>query len=127
MTIFGKTISGFANKFGNSIGKLDYGKIRHIAMDAGKFADKGLGILHSVGKTADSVLGTAQKYADMGRGIPVIGTAASLVGGGLAQARNVVRLGNRGVEGLEKVVKEVKNVSNGVDRQVNPMTKRLGN
>ena len=125
MTIFGKTIAGFANKIGKTASNLDYGKVRHIAIDAGKIADKGLSAIKSAGKSTENVLGTAQKFVDSARGIPIIGAGASLLGGGLAQARNVVSLGNQGVSGLEKVVGAAKQVANNVDKQANPLYNRL--
>ena len=120
MTLFGKAISGVGNKlghFGKNLGAT-YGKTRSIAMEVGQAAHKGLDMAHNLANQADTILGKAQNIVDKGRGIPIIGTAASLLGGGIAQARNVVKIGNKGVEGLEKTLKATEGYANAVDKGI---------
>jgi len=120
MSIFGKTLSGIGNKIGQAFTQ-NYGKVRNFAVNAAQTAHKGIAEVRKFGGIADNALGTAQRVIDVGRGIPIIGAAASLLGSGVAQARNLVKLGNTGVDGLEKGLNAAEGVANAFDNARNKL------
>lgn len=108
----GKSFNNFTRKIGKA---MDYNKLRQLGGSVVKAAASGLHDAANIGGQISGVLGKVRQVADGLRGVPLIGGIASVVGGGLAQAKSVLDLGRGGVQGLEKAVKHVANVGNTVD------------
>ena len=116
MTIFGKKIDHFANQIGK---KLSYNNIRQFGNKIAAVADKGLHFADKVGGIASKIIGTGAKVAT-GLGFGVIGTGLNLV-------KNVVDIGRRGVQGLEKHIDVAKHVGSAIDRNHKTLGKAIMN
>lgn len=109
---FGKSFNNFTRRIGKA---MDYNKLRQLGGSVMKAAASGLHEAANIGGQISGVLGKARQVADGLRGVPLIGGMASVVSGGISQAKSVLDLGRGGVQGLEKAVKHVANVGNTVD------------
>ena len=105
MTILGKKIDSFANKIGNAF---NYKNMRQFGNKVASFADTGLKVADQVGSVASNILGKSADVAN-GLGFGVVGT-------GLNLAKNIVNVGRKGVQGLEKQIDVGKNVGRAIDR-----------
>ena len=108
----GKALSSFANKIGKG---MDYNSLRQLGGSIAKTVGSGLHEAGNIGGQVSGILGKAREVADGLRGTPLIGGVASLVGGGLSQAKTILDFGRKGVSGLEKVAKHAADVGNTVD------------
>ena len=108
MTNFGKSIDGFARKIGKSI---NYNTLRQVGNKIANVADTGLRAIDKVGSFGSDVLGTASQVAN--------GLGFSAIGAGLGTAKNLVDMGRRGIQGLEKTVSLVKQSGTTFDQNRN--------
>jgi len=110
---FGIGLSNFANKLGKTFG---YDKLRQFGNSVAKQSINGLRAASSLGGQVSGILGKVGQVADGLRGVPLIGGVASLVGGGISQAKSIVNMARQGVDGLEKVAKHAIEVGKTVDK-----------
>ena len=108
MTIFGKSIDNFARKIGKS---MNYNTLRQVGNKIAKVADNGLRAIDKVGGLGSSILGTSAQVAN--------GLGFGVIGAGLNTAKNLVDMGRKGVQGLEKAVSAVKQSGTTIDRNHN--------
>ena len=108
MTIFGKSIDGFARKIGKS---MNYNTLRQVGNKIASVADNGLRAIDKVGSFGSDVLGTASQVAN--------GLGFGVIGAGLGTAKNLVDMGRKGVQGLEKAVSLVKQSGTTFDQNRN--------
>lgn len=114
MTIFGRSIDGFARKIGRS---LNYNTLRQVGNKIASVADNGLKVIDKVGSFGSDVLGTASNVAS--------GLGFSAIGAGLGTAKNLVDMGRKGVQGLEKAVSLVKQSGTTFDQNRNAFGKAI--
>ncbi len=112
MPFLANKIGAFAKRIGS---KTSYGALRQIGNKVAKSLHTGIDEAIDIGGKASHILGKAREVTDKLRGVPLIGTAATVVGGGISQVKNVLDLGRKGVKGLEKVVKHSEAVGKVVD------------
>jgi hypothetical protein len=105
MTLFGKGIDNFARKVGKS---MNYNTLRQIGNKVAMVADNGLRLLDKAGGIGSSILATSAQVAN--------GLGFGVVGAGLGTAKNLVDMGRKGVQGLEKAVSAVKQSGTTFDR-----------
>ena len=110
---FGIGLSNFANKIGKAF---SYDKVRQFGNSVAKQTVNGLHAVSNVGGQVSGILNKVGKVADGLRGVPLIGGIATLVGGGVNQAKSIVNLAKQGVDGLEKVANHAINVGKTVDK-----------
>jgi len=108
----GKSLGNFARKIGKSF---DYNSLRQLGGSIVKTVGSGLHEAANIGGQVSGILGKARQVADGLRGVPLIGGVASVVGGGLSQAKSILDFGRQGVSGLEKVAKHAVNIGKTVD------------
>ena len=112
MGLLGKKIGDFSRKLGQ---KTSYGAIKQFGNKVAKSLHSGIEEAEVIGGKASHILGKVRDVTDGLRGVPVIGTAATIVGGGISQAKNILDMGKKGVKGLEKAVKHSEAIGNVVD------------
>jgi hypothetical protein len=112
MTKLGPKIGAFAKKLGS---KTSYGALKQIGNKFAKSLHTGIDEAVDLGGKASNILGKAREVTDKLRGVPLIGTAATVVGGGISQVKNVLDMGRKGVKGLEKVVKHSEAIGKVID------------
>ena len=105
MTIFGRALDSFGNKIGKTF---SYNRMRQFGNKVANFADQGLKVADQVGSVASNILGKSADVAN-GLGFGVVGT-------GLNLAKNIVNIGRKGVQGLEKQIEVGKNVGRAIDK-----------
>jgi hypothetical protein len=113
MSFLGKKIGEFASK--KLGGKTSYTSLKQFGNKLSKSLHSGLDEAHEIGGKVSHILAKARDVTDGLRGMPVVGTAATIVGGGLSQVKNVVDMGRKGVAGLEKAVKHSEAVGHVID------------
>jgi hypothetical protein len=124
MGILAKKFNEFSKQIGN---KTSYGGLKQIGNKLSKSLHSGLDdVDHITGKVSNA-LGKARDVADGLRGVPVVGNVASIVGGGLSSIKNVVDIGQKGVKGLEKVVKHSEAIGNVIDTHHKTIGKAITN
>lgn len=113
MSLLGKKVGEFASK---KLGvKTSYGSLKQFGNKLARTLHSGLDEAGEIGGKVSHVLGKAREVTDGLRGMPVVGAAATIVGGGLSQVKNVVDMGRVGVKGLEKAVKHSEAIGNVID------------
>ena len=112
MGFLGKKIGEFTKKLGQ---KTSYGALKQIGNKVAKSLHSGIEDAIDIGGKASNILGKVRDVTDGLRGVPVIGTAATIVGGGVSQVKNILDMGTKGVKGLEKVVKRGEAIGNVID------------
>jgi hypothetical protein len=129
MTIFGKKFDRGVTRFANKVKHTDFHKFGNKVAHG---IHKGLGVASKVVDFADNVAKKVVDYSGKLEGVPIIGAAAGVVNVAAKQARNITssakagvdtlgrltdqgaktfgdtanRIKNKGVEGLEKRVKQ---------------------
>ena len=116
MTIFGKSIDGFARKIGKS---MNYHSLRQFGNKFATVADNGLRAIDKVGGFGSKVLDTASQVAN--------GLGFSVIGGTLSGAKKLVDMGRKGVQGLEKSVSAVKQSGTTFDKNHNAFKNAIMN
>ena len=112
MGILGKKFGELTKKIGS---KTTYGALKQFGNKVSKSLHSGIEDAADIGGKVSHVLGKVRDVADGLRGVPIVGTAATIVGGGISQVKNVIDLGRKGVKGLEKAVKHTDAISNVID------------
>ena len=105
MTIFGRALDSFGNKVGKAF---NYKNMRQFGNKVASFADTGLKVADQVGSVASNILGKSAEVAT--------GLGFGVVGSGLNLAKNIVNIGRKGVQGLEKHIDVGKNVGRAIDK-----------
>ena len=110
---FGIGLSNFANKLGKTF---SYDKLRQFGNSVAKQSINGLRAASNISGQVSGILGKVGQVADGLRGVPIVGGVASLVGGGISQAKSLVNMARQGVDGLEKVANHAIDVGKTVDK-----------
>jgi hypothetical protein len=105
MTIFGRALDSFGSKIGKAF---SYNNMKQFGNKIANGLNQGLKIANTVGDVASNVLG---KGADVANGL-----GFGVIGNGLNMARNIVNIGRKGVQGLEKLTDVGKNVAEVIDK-----------
>ena len=124
MGILGKKIGEFTKKLGS---KTTYGALKQFGNKVAKSLHSGIDDAVDIGSKVSNVLGKVQNVADGLRGVPIIGSAATIVGGGISQVKNVIDMGRKGVKGLEKAVKHTEAIGNVIDTHHKSIGKAITN
>ncbi len=124
MGILAKKFGEFTKKIGS---KTSYGALRQFGNKVARSIHSGLDDADSIGGQISHVLGKVRDVADGLRGVPIVGSAATIVGGGISQVKNVVDMGRKGVKGLEKAVKLGEAVGNVIDTHHKTIGKAITN
>jgi hypothetical protein len=127
MPTLGKKIAGIANKIGTKFSKDNMTKFGNKIV---KGVDLGLREVRDIGNLANKGIGKVISVTDKLRGAPVVGEFAALLGGGATQLKNLVSVGTKGVDKLEKMIDKgidtSKTVSNAVySKDPNPLKLKL--
>lgn len=146
MTIFGKKFDRGITKFANKVKHTDFHKFGNKVAHT---VHKGLGVVSKVIGAVDNVAKKVVDYSGKLEGVPLIGGVAGVVNVAGKQARNITRsakagvdtlgrltdtgaktfgdtanrIKNKGVEGLEKKVGEVKSYGDAIGRAKSAIVK----
>jgi phage tail tape-measure protein len=124
MGILGKKFGEFTKKIGS---KTTYGALKQFGNKVSKSLHSGIEDAADIGGKVSNVLGKVRDVADGLRGVPIVGTAATIVGGGISQVKNVIDMGRKGVKGLEKAVKHTEAIGNVIDTHHKSIGKAITN
>jgi hypothetical protein len=100
MTIFGKKFDSGITRFANKVKHADFNK---IGQKIGNGIHKGLDVASKVVNFADNVAEKVVNYSGKLEGVPFIGAAAGVVNVAAKQARNITRSAKAGVDTLGRI------------------------